>query len=561
MPSRFVSLTVTPGVDCKVILPPCSALTLSNAALAAQPKSAAFGRCVLECDLATHSFVVCSLLTTGVRQAAPEITITNDPDEPAWFFLKASGPHSFHSRLGGASDMIEVLLPSGDEALGFEAPSDADSEEFIEYMQARQARKPPSRAAPTKAAAKPSSRGRGAAGRRSFSRPALALLPMALALGLVSALALLPPVAPFPMPASSASRPLLRSRLGARTATQLTAAAGSAPSPTPPPPPASVGRLRRLSTASKVSVASVLLSTFLNLLGFTLTLPVNVALREHFELQMGASFGSLSSAYPLGTFGALFLWPRLSDRVGRRPSWAIYSRAPISVFLACRFLTGCCAGAGPALLADIGCATGQLPRFMAWRDAATKLALLAGPRLEGKAAPADGIVACPLGTRLVAAVATVCAVSALYNCGSATYAAFFGPLAQDLLGLGIGGIGRAYTALACLSFAVSAGGSARVQGTIGTVATCALGLAAVGASLLLMGAATLAAAPRPSLVFWAGAALYQLGTPLYAPTVPTMLLQCVPRHRRGAVMGLDEAINTAQVAACRLVRLCRCVRV
>jgi len=51
-------------------------------------------------------------------------------------------------------------------------------------------------------------------------------------------------------------------------------------------------------------------------------------------------------------------------------------------------------------------------------------------------------------------------------------------------------------------------------------------------------------APRPSLVFWAGAALYQLGTPLYAPTVPTMLLQCVPRHRRGAVMGLDEAINT-----------------
>ena len=52
------------------------------------------------------------------------------------------------------------------QGLPAEAPSDADSEEFIEYMQARQARKPPSRAAPTKAAAKPSSRGRGAAGRR-----------------------------------------------------------------------------------------------------------------------------------------------------------------------------------------------------------------------------------------------------------------------------------------------------------------------------------------------------------------------------------------------------------
>ena len=32
--------------------------------------------------------------------------------------------------------------------------------------------------------------------------------------------------------------------------------------------------------------------------------------------------------------------------------------------------------------------------------------------------------------------------------------------------------------------------------------------------------------------------------PLYGPTVPTMLLQCVPRHRRGAIMGLDGTINT-----------------
>ena len=29
--------------------------------------------------------------------------------------------------------------------------------------------------------------------------------------------------------------------------------------------------------------------------------------------------GYLTSAYPLGMFGALFLWPRLSDRVGRKP--------------------------------------------------------------------------------------------------------------------------------------------------------------------------------------------------------------------------------------------------
>lgn len=96
MPSthRFVALTVTPGVACKVILPPCSALQLCNAALAAQP-GPSFDRCVLECDLATHSFVVASLLTTGVRQAALEVAITNDPNETAWFFLKVSLAHLY----------------------------------------------------------------------------------------------------------------------------------------------------------------------------------------------------------------------------------------------------------------------------------------------------------------------------------------------------------------------------------------------------------------------------------------------------------------------------------
>jgi hypothetical protein len=192
MPTVFVALTVTPGVPCKVILPPCSALQLSNAALAAQPGQS-FGRCQLECDLATHSFVICSLLTTGARQAGLDVAITNDPDETAWFFLNAKGPHAFHvvgrliqdkaaravaassaasaskpSRSGAplprlappsttapasrakrpasrapaggaaeqsASDMIEVLLPGHDEGLAFDAPSDADSEEFVEFMQ------------------------------------------------------------------------------------------------------------------------------------------------------------------------------------------------------------------------------------------------------------------------------------------------------------------------------------------------------------------------------------------------------------------------------------------
>jgi hypothetical protein len=48
--------------------------------------------------------------------------------------------------------------------------------------------------------------------------------------------------------------------------------------------------------------------------------------------------------------------------------------------------------------------------------------------------------------------------------------------------------------------------------------------------------------------FALAAALYQLGKPLYAPIVPTLLLQCVPPNKRGLAMGIDAAVNT--VARC-----------
>ena len=42
---------------------------------------------------------------------------------------------------------------------------------------------------------------------------------------------------------------------------------------------------------------------------------------------------------------------------------------------------------------------------------------------------------------------------------------------------------------------------------------------------------------RTQAAFWSSVALYQIGVPLFGPTVPTMLLQCVPPQRRGFVMG------------------------
>ena len=162
------------------------------------------------------------------------------------------------------------------------------------------------------------------------------------------------------------------------------------------------------------------------------------------------------------------------------------------------------AGASPvakAFLADVGAGAGQLPRYMAWRDAASTLAFIVGPLLSGHlymgkqagglardqslaavistsglysllagtlvallsarrrrrwqrgaTAPKGGgpaarpaaraagrrqrrrrtrASACPLGTQLVTAVATVCVVSALFNCAAGPFDAFFPSLSRS----------------------------------------------------------------------------------------------------------------------------------
>lgn len=82
--------------------------------------------------------------------------------------------------------------------------------------------------------------------------------------------------------------------------------------------------------------------------------------------------------------------------------------------------------------------------------------------------------------------------------------------------------------------------------TIGPVLTCAGGLSLVGSSLLFMGlAAAPAALIQPSFAVLAGiAAIYFCGVSIYGPTIPTMLLRCVPPKKRGFILGLDGFINT-----------------
>lgn len=107
-------------------------------------------------------------------------------------------------------------------------------------------------------------------------------------------------------------------------------------------------------------------------------------------------------------------------------------------------------------------------------------------------------------------------------------------------------IGLLFTSLACISFLVSSTFTSKILRSIGPVLTCASGLTLVGSSLLFMGlAASGSALMQPSFTILAAtAAFYFGGVSLYGPTIPTMLLRCVPPKKRGFILGLDGFINT-----------------
>jgi len=395
------------------------------------------------------------------------------------------------------------------------------------------------------------------------------------------------------------------------------------------------------------SVGGILISSFLSLLGFTMvTGPLTPALGKHFNLQIGSLFGALTSAYPLGMMIGIFIWPSLSDRVGRKnilsfslfgsglglmaQAWVIQSGGTLLQFLFARSLTGLFAGSSPvskAYLADIGTKDGKLPRYLSLKDASSTLAFIMGPAAggllfdirrnmigaskelskaevldssgslafvisitaaasmlaslvagllvqessifknkEGKRGnpsdeendygdelintkientDEDDLISCPLGRSLWTGVASVCLVSFCFNVGDSTFHAFFSTFLRNQ-GIETKDIGLLFTSLAAISFFVSSALSSRILRSIGPVLTCAGGLTLVGSSLLLMGlAASESIFMQPSFAILAAiSSFYFCGVSVYGPTIPTMLLRCVPPKKRGFILGLDGFINT-----------------
>jgi len=307
----------------------------------------------------------------------------------------------------------------------------------------------------------------------------------------------------------------------------------------------------------------------------------------------------------------LVIWPYLSDRdyIGRKrvivgsltgvgtglalQAASLAANWPLWAFLGLRVLSGAAAGASPvtkAYLADLA-TPDELPQWLAYREATCALAFIIGPALgglvffssaslaavvgvtaagslgaaaivatlveksplrrEARVRPtlyADAGASCPLGARVTVAVATIVAVSALENAGASSWDAFGALMLQQRFGLDARGVGLLFTSLAGISLATSAFGFNLVRQSFGIVATSVIGLLLIAAGLGGIGASTTSLGG-----FCAATALYQLGKPLYAPTVPTLLLSCVPPHRRGLALGAEAFVSTLSRAIAPVV--------
>ena len=95
------------------------------------------------------------------------------------------------------------------------------------------------------------------------------------------------------------------------------------------------------------------------------------------------------------------------------------------------------------------------------------------------------------------------------------------------------------TSLSLVSLSISMLLFAPIFKFFGLTKTCGIGLALVAIGLAMIGVSTTA------FTTGLGAFFYVCGVPLFTPSIPILLMQCVPTTSRGAVMGFDSAINSS----------------
>lgn len=153
-------------------------------------------------------------------------------------------------------------------------------------------------------------------------------------------------------------------------------------------------------TGRKSSLLIIFLTVFIDLLGFTLIIPIVPFYIQEFVANpdlYGITYGSLIASYSLMQFIFSPIWGRFSDRVGRRPIilFSLFGSAVTNLMFAlagslwflfaARILTGICAATVPTAMAYIADITTDEDRAkgMGLVGAAFGLGFVLGPAIGG----------------------------------------------------------------------------------------------------------------------------------------------------------------------------------
>lgn len=367
-------------------------------------------------------------------------------------------------------------------------------------------------------------------------------------------------------------------------------------------------------TLKRGSLGIVLAISCLNLMSYTAVSPITPGLMKRFTLASGAGesvgVGLVASSFALGRFCTTSLWPIASDFKGRKPvlciallggalgsllqGLAISLGWPFGMFLLVRGLAGMFSGIVPVIKAYIvdNFDPEEVPKILAYREAAGTLAFVIGPAIGGVLA--SRVFSSPLYfSALTGIVATLLTANSLqessleeraarreaakeaklrraqdrgspeatsrplavalllfsfsWACTRTCFHAFYPLMLNRRYQFPIAELGYVLTTVSLLVAAVQVTGFEPCRKRIKLKGTLAL-----GAGLVWMGLVALGGAPErtPLAVFLLFSSIYAVGCALLSPALPAMLVRAAPAGRAGALLGIESAIvNFGRIVA------------
>jgi len=353
--------------------------------------------------------------------------------------------------------------------------------------------------------------------------------------------------------------------------------------------------------AAEANLVPILLISCLNLMSATLVAPITPSLLKLFELDSVANLGLISSFFALGRFCTTSFWPVVSDYIGRRrvlviamlggavsttlQGIAVQYKLPFGAFLFARSLAGTFSGVVPVLKACIvdSFPSSEVPKVLAYREAAGTLAFVLGPTIGGCLASwwivsplyisAVGSLAAALlaaykiretvprrataGRRnpqqpnktrwgVATFVAPLLLLSFVWACTRTCFHTYYPMMLSNRYGLPPLQMGTMMTSVSLLVSLVQVFGFEPCRKRIGLTNTLALGGSFAAVGLIGVGSAP---TNTPVASFFLLSGLYSVGVALLSPAMPALLVRAAPGHI-GATLGIESlCVNFGRIVA------------